>query len=266
VATYRWSFGGVVVESTDPVTEHTFAADGTYAVSLEVVTAVEALTDTTTPQNVTVSSEPSADTVGFVDAASSGGNRTSHVVRIPSDVRAGDRLVLFLTLNGSTSPVVPAGWSLVDQTDGNAFTGRVWTKVATAADANANVVVSTPTILKSAMSVAAYRSSTGSVEIGDVRSASLNGATSLTVPPVSLGGGALVVGYVGLKNSSAVSTALPSSLVSRSSVDGSGAGAAYSVLADSDEYLSGGSFGGTTVSFSVTATRSLYYLLSLKAV
>ena len=42
-----------------------------------------------------------AGELSFVDAASTAGNRTSHTVRIPATVNAGDALVLYLTTNST---------------------------------------------------------------------------------------------------------------------------------------------------------------------
>ena len=42
-----------------------------------------------------------AGELSFVDAASTAGNRTSHTVRIPTTVQAGDALVLYLTTNST---------------------------------------------------------------------------------------------------------------------------------------------------------------------
>ncbi len=205
--------------------------------------------------------------VEFVAVGSSSGNRTQHVVRIPAEVEAGDLLVMLLTLNSVTTASAPAGWTVVEESDGNGFSARVWTKVASAEDVGVDVSVTTSRWLKSAMSVAAYRSSTGEVEVASVVTAGpVNGAGSVLVPEVELGGGSLVVSYVGVKNSGDVTVVLPAAgLESRSVVVGSGSGAAHSVLSDTGQYVSGGSFVGGEATFSTSVNRAIAYTLALKA-
>ena len=83
-------------------------------------------------------------------------------MRIPATVQAGDRLVLFMTVNSLTGTLgSPAGWTLLQGKDGTATRGRAWTKQATATDANALVTVTSTTAIKDTMSVAAYRSTGG---------------------------------------------------------------------------------------------------------
>ena len=264
IASYVWSFGDGTPEVSGAASEvtHTFGSAGDYTATLRVTD-----NDGASSELVTRPVSVSTAGVGLVGVQSSAGNRSSHATRVPSEVVAGDLLVMFVTLNGVSTPSAPAGWALAEETNGNAFSGRVWTKVATAADAGANVTVTTSGLLKSAMSIAAYRSSTGAVEVAAVAAAGpLNGAGSITVPQVQLGSGSLVVSYVGTKNSSAVDATLPTGLVSRSNVAGSGSGASYSVLSDTGQYLSGGAFGGGSVTFGSAVTRALSYTLALRAV
>ena len=54
-------------------------------------------------------------------------------MRIPASVQAGDRLVLFMTVNTLTGTLgSPAGWTLLQSKNGTATRGRAWTKQATA--------------------------------------------------------------------------------------------------------------------------------------
>ena len=115
---------------------------------------------------ITPTAHAAADDVTYVDAASTAGNRTAHVVRIPTSIRAGDALVLYLTTNSTTSTFndTLAGWTLLKSRTGNGVRGAVWTKTAVAADVGSNVTVTTAALHKSVIGVAAYRS-TGAVAV-----------------------------------------------------------------------------------------------------
>ena len=78
--------------------------------------------------------------LSYVGSASTAGNRTAHTVVVPTAVKAGDTLVLSLAANSVTGTVTtPAGWTLLQSTEGNAVRGRPYTKQAVAADAGSTV-------------------------------------------------------------------------------------------------------------------------------
>ena len=122
--TYNWAFGDGD-NGTGVTTSRTYTTAGNKTVTLTV-------SDGTNSAQTTRTAAPSsatAATLSFVDAASSSGNRTGHVVRLPANVLAGDRLVLFLTVNSLSGTLgSPAGWTLLQGKDGTATRGRVWTK------------------------------------------------------------------------------------------------------------------------------------------
>ena len=84
------------------------------------------------------------------------------MVRIPATVQAGDALVLYMTTNSLSGTLGnPSGWTLLQTQERQRHPRPAWTKRAIAADANANVTVTSSATIKYTMSVAAYRS-TGS--------------------------------------------------------------------------------------------------------
>src|SRR6188474_524213 len=68
---------------------------------------------------LTASADAAPGEIGFVGAASTAGNRSSHTVRIPAEVNAGDVLLLTLTTNSTDSTIgtAPAGWAEIESRD-----------------------------------------------------------------------------------------------------------------------------------------------------
>ena len=121
------------------------------------VTDGAGLTDTETKQV-----NPSLAGVTFVGANSGNANSTTHQVAVPPGTQAGDALVLFMTSNTTGTTIAnPAGWTTLENLDGNGVRGRVWTRTATAADINGTVTVTTSGTTKAAISIAAYRATGG---------------------------------------------------------------------------------------------------------
>ncbi len=189
---------------------------------------------------------PTADaadpTLSFVAAASSSGNRTAHVVRIPATVQAGDTLVLFLTTNSLSGTLGnPAGWTLLQGKDGTATRGRAWTKQATAADANANVTVTGSATIKDAMSVAAYRSNGGTSSVtASAQTAGTTSTTSHTTPTVAVAqANSWLVNSWSEKSSTTSTWTKPATSTTRATPAGTGGGKVSSLLADSGAAVAG---------------------------
>jgi hypothetical protein len=114
-----------------------------------------------------------------VAVASTNGNRTSHKVQIPSSVRAGDTLLLFLTANSNpVSPTNPTGWTPVRSADGTGISSRLWTRTATKTDAGSTITITTSVITKSDLKVVAFRGS--STPTIDVQAATVDTVSRLT--------------------------------------------------------------------------------------
>src|SRR5204863_10069049 len=105
------------------------------------------LTDTAT-RSVSVS--VAASTLSFIGENHSVVSSNKMSVSVPSNVVAGDALVLELSTSAAT-PSAPsgAGWSLVDTRTTGTLTSQVWSKVATAADAGMSGTLTPPWIVTS---------------------------------------------------------------------------------------------------------------------
>ena len=186
-------------------------------------------------------------TLSHVASASSAGNRKTHSVRVPTTVAAGDTLVLFLTTNSLSGTLgAPAGWTLLQSKDGKATRGRAWTKRATAADANANVSVTSSVYVKSTMSVSAYRSAGGTSAVTASASATVATAgTSHTTPAVAVAQtGSWLVSSWSEKSSTTLTWTRPTGSTQRTAPAATGSGKVSSLVADSGAPVATGTAAG----------------------
>ena len=153
LATYAWTFGDGET-SADASPSHTYQSAGTYDVTL-TVTDAGGLSDSTT-HAVTV--DAVAAPIEFAGSAAAATSTAQAGVVVPATVRAGDRLVLVLSVN-STAPTFadPAGWTRLGTAVAKTMSTTVWTRVAGPADAGATVRVVLSAAAKSTLTVAAYR-------------------------------------------------------------------------------------------------------------
>jgi hypothetical protein len=198
-------------------------------------------------------------TLSRVASASSVANYTSHSVKIPASVAAGDTLVLFLTTNALTGTLgSPTGWTLLQSREGASTRGRAWTKRATAADANSTVTVPSSVYVKSAMTVSAYRSSAGTSAVTASASATVSaGATSHTSPAVAVAqAGSWLVNSWTEKSSTVVAWTPPANSVLRTSAAGTGGGKVSSIVADSNAAVPTGTAAGRVAKTSAAGGSS----------
>ncbi|QYJ04851.1 PKD domain-containing protein [Nocardioides panacisoli] len=112
--------------------------------------------------------------VSFVGSAATKGNRANHKVNVPGRVHAGDVLLLHLVLNKRTAIRTVPGWQVLRTRNGKGVRARVWTRVATRADAGSRVRVRTGARAKSVLTVGAYRSSAPDPRVRAVASGGSN--------------------------------------------------------------------------------------------
>ncbi|WP_436698934.1 PKD domain-containing protein [Nocardioides sp. BYT-33-1] len=260
--TYAWAFGdgGTASGSTS---QHTYATAGPRTVTLTVSDGSHQ--DTATRQvspDVTVT----AGQVTYVGAASTAGNRPGHSVTVPTTVEPGDRLVLFLVTNSTTSTIEDTlpGWDLLRSRDGNGMRGRAWTRAATAADAGRTVTVTGSAYVKSVMTVAAYRS-TGPAVVG---ASAIGGAdapaTSHTTPATTAThANSWLVSVWSEKSTDPTTWTLPAGTPTRTQAAATGTGKVSAILGDSDGAVPVGPLAGRTATTSTTASRSTLFSIVL---
>lgn len=195
---------------------------------------------------------PPAD-IDFVAAASTNGNRSEHATTVPAQVQAGDRLLAFFAANGSSAVTGPAGWTLVGSVGDSSALGRVWTRVATAADAGSTVTVLTAKQHKSDLSVIAHRGGTDPLVAGALDA---GGDGSHTTPVIDAAG--LAVSYWAEKSSSGTSLSVSPLQIPRTSSSGSGGGRITAAVADAGEVGAAPSGGVTAVGTTPTNRTVLF--------
>ena len=207
--------------------------------------------------------DPEASQVNYVGSASTAGTRTNHTVTIPSGVKEGDTMVLFLgAATSGTTYTGPSGWTLVDGATGtNGMAGRAWTKQATSADevANAKVTVtqSSTTAIKSDLTVAAYRGTDGITPIASSAAKIDNSAGSAhTSPTVTATDDKdwLVTYWADRSNDATGWLDLVGATQRLEGTPGSGNAHVVGLLADSGGPVAAGARGGLTATANGTGT------------
>ncbi len=255
ITAYAWDFGDGTT-GTGLTTTHLYAAPGDYTVSLTVTDALGETSTTSRTITVTVLNA----SLQFVEASTSNGNRTAHTVTVPATAQVGDTLVMVFAVNGSTTPTAPAGWTLVTSGDPGTFLVQAWTKRATAADIGQPVTITTASLYKSDLTVAAYRMSDGSLSsvTSGNRTLIATSTSSLTTPTVSSPSArAWLISFWTVKSSTGVTITVPASQQQRGGGSGTGGGAVFAALTDGNGPVGSGTKGGLTATTSVAVSRAV---------
>jgi large repetitive protein len=199
--------------------------------------------------------------LSYVGSASTAGNRTSHTVVVPAAVKAGDTLVMSLVTNNTTGTVTtPAGWTLLQTTEGNATRGRLYTKQAVAADAGSTVRVTSSATAKSVLSLAAYHSSNGVSSVTASAGATGTAGTSHAAPSVSVtDDNSWLVNVYGEKSSAATTWTAPASSTQRTAAAGTGSGKISGILVDSAAPVATGTAAARTATTDISVSRDVRY-------
>jgi myo-inositol-hexaphosphate 3-phosphohydrolase/PKD repeat protein len=201
-------------------------------------------------------SPPTTSAVSFVGSAASRANSSSHQVRVPSGVRAGDGLVLFFSSNTTAAITAPAGWRSLGRVEASGTVTRAWQRVAGTADAGASVRVAVTRASKANLSLAAYRgTSTTDPVAGVARAGETVERRGHTTPKAAVSsGGGWALSYWSHKDSSSSALTAPRGVTVRSSGSQDGSGRVTSLLADSGRAVAAGTYGGLTATAG-TASR-----------
>ncbi|TNM36346.1 PKD domain-containing protein [Nocardioides albidus] len=209
--------------------------------------------------SLTPAARAASPEISFVAAASSAGNRTSHTVRVPAEVQAGDVLLLSLTTNSTASTIADTvtGWTALAARDGDGIRSRLWSRTASAADAGTAVTVTTSASAKSVMTVGAYRSTGLAPVVTALADGSNTSGTSHVAPAIPVGAaGSWLVSMWAEKSSTDTTWTLPAEVTERGTAATTGAGKISGVWGDAGAAVPTGTAAARTATTSTTASRS----------
>jgi PKD repeat protein len=243
---YDWSYsdGG---SDTGVTANHTFAAPGTYDVTLTATDddlATQAVT-----RSVTVTGAPADSTVSFVGSTVNQGNVTTPNTTVPAAASTGDRLLMFLTLNANdrvlSDPAGVTGWTVLDSTTTSGMATTIYTKLASPGDAGKKTTVTLNTAAKYTMTIADYAGARPGAVTALTAAETASQADHAT-PAVVAPAGAWVASYWADKSSATTGFMLPGSVTPRASLCGSSSGHICSSLADTGAAAPTGAYAGLT--------------------
>jgi PKD repeat protein len=266
ITAYAWTFGdGGTSTSSKPT--HTYAAAGSYSVSLKV-TDSGGLTNTLT-KTVSVSNGTNPGSVAFVGVAASAANSASPTVTVPSGTAAGDRLVMVLSVNDLTrtigTPTGVTGWTQLDKVVAGSMSTTVWTKVAAAGNGGAAVHVPLSAAAKTTLTVADYSGVDPAATLTFAHATDTVSHTARVTPLVTATAGSWVVSYWADKSSTTTKWTPAGSVTTRATPCGSPSGQICSAFADSGTALSAGSYGGISASTNAASSAATMYSIVLPA-
>lgn len=268
VTRYDWDFGdGATAADAGATPSHTYAAAGTYSVTVTVTDAVGA---TATAVGTARPTATLPATIGFRAGAQTGTASTASVsVTVPAQVEAGDTMVLFETINNTTVvPTDPVGWTLVGTLKNqSASSVRALVRTATADDAGSSVTMTYSGAAKASAVLLAYSGVSTAAPLAELATAIDSAAAAHvtpTAPVVSPAGWA--ISYWADKSATAASSwTAPADVAVRSTLVGGGSGAVTQLVADSGGPVDVGSYGGKTASVDVTSNKGMTMTLILQA-
>jgi hypothetical protein len=201
----------------------------------------------TRTQNVTVSDAP-AGTLSFRAVAASNVNTSAPQVAVPSEVQAGDALVLLATTNSNVTMSTPAGWSLLGtQLDGTDLKSWLFTTTASAGAGGSTVRMSLNALAKTSLTLLAYSDAGPVTTFASAAEAVTR--TNHTTPGIQvIASGAWVVSHWVDKSSENRGWTLPATVTRRNANVGTGAGSLSAVTGDSGPVSSGSRAGSTATS------------------
>jgi PKD repeat protein len=156
IVTYEWSFGDGAT-GTGSIVDHTYAGPGTFTATLTVVD------DRGLSGSVSRTFRVGAprDEIVHLGTSKDSGNRSTYQVTVPTNVRGGDSLLLWVSSNkssvGQTPPSGVEDWTMIDTVlSNNNLRTTLWHKVAAPGDEGQPVNVLLDETAKTEVALLAY--------------------------------------------------------------------------------------------------------------
>ncbi|MCW2698978.1 MAG: domain containing protein [Blastococcus sp.] len=263
VAAYAWNFGDGTTGAGVRVT-HTFPSDGSRPVTLTVTDDGGATAQTV--RTVTVTAPPAGTGINLRAATGTSARAVTSVsVTVPASVQAGDALLLVLSTNSDATGAAPAGFvEEGTQASGTNITTRLWSRLATAADAGTVLTVPLTQQAKVTLQVLAYSGVSAGDPVASVAGALDIGGTSHTTPSATAAAGSWIVSVWSDKQSAARSWSFGGDGATvRDSQAGIGSGDIATLVADSGVGVPAGGVGGLTATVPAASNRATMFTVVL---
>lgn len=261
IAAYDWDFGDGQT-ATGATASHTFAAQGTYPITL-TVTDNDAATGT---QSADVSVEPIVyPPIAYRAGSTSNRTATTSSVAIPASVQTGDALLLFVTANVNTSVTTPAGWTLQGTVADGTPDLRSWlfSRTASAGLGGTNVSVTLGASSKVDMTVVAYANTAASPVGGAASGVETSTSATHASPSVDVAtDGSVVVSYWADKTAGTTSWTPADPVIERTESLGTGSGQVSSVSGDTSG-VPVGTWAGATATSSTSSAKAVSWSVVL---
>ncbi len=265
IVSTQWDFGdGTTASGT--ATSRTFTAAGTYSVQV-TVTDNDGLTGSRA-REVTVA-ESGVSPITFVAQATSNANSTSHRVVVPATVAPGDALIVAVGSNTSaviSSPTGVSGWTSHGGGLENGETlSDIWARWPTPPTRGKTITVTTSTMSKVNMVVAAYRGTSATVPVQVVASAAEDTTrTTHTTPAATVtAAGSQAVWYWTHKDNDTTTMVPPVDVSARSNSSQTGSGRVTGLLADSNGPVPAGTVAGRTATAATASAKATMWTIVL---
>jgi PKD repeat protein len=266
ISSYAWDFGDGSPAGSGETTSHTYAAAGSYTVTLTVTDDRGGTGTASVPVVVAEDGTPAV----FRAAAQTNVNSTAPTVTVPASVVAGDTMLLFATVNTTSAAVSPPaggvnGWTLVGSRSSPTAGVQtfLWSNTADPGDAGQSVTVPLSAFGKTALQLLAYTGTGGTPISAHGVAIDETQGTARTTPVVSASaGGSVLVSYWADKSSATTSWTTPPQVTVRSATAGTGSGRIVSAIGDTGS-VGPGSVGGLTATADSSTSRGVVWSVVL---
>ncbi|MCZ2402942.1 PKD domain-containing protein [Paenarthrobacter sp. Z7-10] len=265
LASYAWAFGDGTT-GTERTLTHTYNAAGNYTVTLTVTDNGSATNAVSQPVTIP---PPAGQAVAFSAGSQSNTNSTAPRLNVPAETKPGDGILLFATVNNTSTvvstPTGVTGWQLIGSTSAGSVQTLLWAKRAEVGDAGKDVTVPLSALSKTVLQLGVYTGVSGPNWIGAHASViDLVLATTHVTPVVQApAAGGTLVSYWAEKVSVTDAWSADPAVRVRSTSVGTGSGTITSLWGDSAPVTAGANGNITAVAGTASAKVAMWSIILL---